>query len=376
MRLAQDFSSRYPLVEGQGNFGNIDGDNAAAYRYTEARLTDFARLLLEGIDEDAVDWRDNYSGDTQEPVVLPAADAEPARQRRAGHRRRHGDLRAAAQCRRTARRRAVSDRPPRGDRRPAAQLRPRPRFPDRRRAGRRPRDHRRGLSHRPRRLSPARALDEGGDRPRRLGRRRHRNPLRRAEIAADRGAGRARQPEEGAAARRRARRIDGGRAHRAGAALARGRARSADGAAVQAQRAGDAHLRQHERAGRRHHAARRQPERGVAAMARPSPRGAAAPLAPPARRDRAPARTARRHDDRLPQSRRGDPHRPRGGRAEAGADRALHAQRQPGQLHPRHAAALAAPSRRDAVAQGADAISPRRRRRSRRCSAPSASNGR
>ena len=73
VRLAQDFSSRYPLVEGQGNFGNIDGDNAAAYRYTEARLTDFARLLLEGIDEDSIDWRDNYSGDTKEPIVLPAA---------------------------------------------------------------------------------------------------------------------------------------------------------------------------------------------------------------------------------------------------------------------------------------------------------------
>jgi topoisomerase IV subunit A len=73
VRLAQDFSSRYPLVEGQGNFGNIDGDNAAAYRYTEARLTDVARFLLEGIDEDAVDFRDNYSGDTKEPIVLPAA---------------------------------------------------------------------------------------------------------------------------------------------------------------------------------------------------------------------------------------------------------------------------------------------------------------
>jgi topoisomerase-4 subunit A len=73
VRLAQDFASRYPLVEGQGNFGNIDGDNAAAYRYTEARLTEFARLLLEGIDEDAVDWRDNYSGDDREPIVLPAA---------------------------------------------------------------------------------------------------------------------------------------------------------------------------------------------------------------------------------------------------------------------------------------------------------------
>ncbi|WP_131117634.1 DNA topoisomerase IV subunit A [Lichenihabitans psoromatis] len=73
VRLAQDFSSRYPLVDGQGNFGNIDGDPAAAYRYTEARLTPIAKLLLEGIDEDCVDFRDNYSGDKQEPIVLPAA---------------------------------------------------------------------------------------------------------------------------------------------------------------------------------------------------------------------------------------------------------------------------------------------------------------
>ncbi len=73
VRLAQDFSSRYPLVDGQGNFGNIDGDSAAAYRYTEARMTDVASLLLDGIDEDATDFRDNYSGDLQEPVVLPSA---------------------------------------------------------------------------------------------------------------------------------------------------------------------------------------------------------------------------------------------------------------------------------------------------------------
>ena len=73
VRLAQDFSSRYPLVDGQGNFGNIDGDGAAAYRYTEARLTEVARLLLEGIDEDAVDFRPNYDGSTEEPIVLPAA---------------------------------------------------------------------------------------------------------------------------------------------------------------------------------------------------------------------------------------------------------------------------------------------------------------
>ena len=73
VRLAQDFSSRYPLVDGQGNFGNIDGDGAAAYRYTEARMTEVARLLLEGIDEDAIDFRDNYAGTEREPVVLPSA---------------------------------------------------------------------------------------------------------------------------------------------------------------------------------------------------------------------------------------------------------------------------------------------------------------
>lgn len=73
VRLAQDFAARYPLVEGQGNFGNIDGDNAAAMRYTEARLTEVAQALLLGIDEDAVDFRPTYDGEEQEPVVLPAA---------------------------------------------------------------------------------------------------------------------------------------------------------------------------------------------------------------------------------------------------------------------------------------------------------------
>src|SRR5216110_2862642 len=71
VRLAQDFSSRYPLVDGQGNFGNIDGDNPAAYRYTEARMTDVARLLLDGIDEDGVEFRPSYDGQSKEPVVLP-----------------------------------------------------------------------------------------------------------------------------------------------------------------------------------------------------------------------------------------------------------------------------------------------------------------
>ncbi|MEP1535830.1 MAG: DNA topoisomerase IV subunit A [Paracoccaceae bacterium] len=71
-RLAQDFNVRYPLVDGQGNFGNIDGDNPAASRYTEARMTAVAEALLEGLDENAVDFRDNYDGTLTEPVVMPA----------------------------------------------------------------------------------------------------------------------------------------------------------------------------------------------------------------------------------------------------------------------------------------------------------------
>ncbi|HLT02762.1 MAG TPA: DNA topoisomerase IV subunit A [Geminicoccaceae bacterium] len=73
VRLAQEFAQRYPLVDGQGNFGNVDGDNAAAMRYTEARLTEVARALLDGIDQDTVDFRATYDGGDEEPVVLPAA---------------------------------------------------------------------------------------------------------------------------------------------------------------------------------------------------------------------------------------------------------------------------------------------------------------
>jgi topoisomerase-4 subunit A len=72
-RLAQDFSQRYPLVDGQGNFGNIDGDNPAAMRYTEARMTEVAALILEGLDENAVDFRPTYDGSEDEPAVLPGA---------------------------------------------------------------------------------------------------------------------------------------------------------------------------------------------------------------------------------------------------------------------------------------------------------------
>jgi topoisomerase IV subunit A len=72
VRLAQDFAQRYPLIDGQGNFGNIDGDNAAAMRYTECKLTPAATLLLDGINEEAVDFRATYDGEDEEPLVLPA----------------------------------------------------------------------------------------------------------------------------------------------------------------------------------------------------------------------------------------------------------------------------------------------------------------
>lgn len=73
VRLAQDFSVRYPLIDGQGNFGNIDGDPQAAYRYTESKMTDAAMLIMEGIDEDSVDMMPNFDGTTSEPVVMPGA---------------------------------------------------------------------------------------------------------------------------------------------------------------------------------------------------------------------------------------------------------------------------------------------------------------
>ena len=71
VRLAQDFALRYPLVDGQGNFGNIDGDNAAAYRYTEARLTPVATQLMGGLDEGTVDFKPTYNGEEEEPEVFP-----------------------------------------------------------------------------------------------------------------------------------------------------------------------------------------------------------------------------------------------------------------------------------------------------------------
>ena len=156
VRLAQDFAQRYPLVDGQGNFGNIDGDNPAAMRYTESRLTAVAMALLEGIDEDAVDFRDNYDGSDCEPVVLPAAFPNLLANGASGiavgmatsippH--NAGELLSALAWmagRSTGARTALG--------RGAAAPRPGARPADRRLAGRARGQHRRGLPHRPRQL--------------------------------------------------------------------------------------------------------------------------------------------------------------------------------------------------------------------------------
>ena len=169
VRLAQDFASRYPLVEGQGNFGNIDGDNAAAYRYTEARMTDFARLLMEGVEEDSVDWRDNYSGDAKEPVVMPSAVpnllANGAQGIAVGMATSIPPHNVAELC--DAALYLIAH--PGAEDRSADGVRQGPGLSDRRRRHRREERHRRDLSHGPRRLPPARPLDEGGSGARRLG---------------------------------------------------------------------------------------------------------------------------------------------------------------------------------------------------------------
>ena len=104
VRMAQDFAMRLLLVDGQGNFGSVDGDPPAAMRYTESRLRRAAMPLLEDIDKDTVDFSPNYDESKYEPVGSAGAIPQPARQRRGRHRGRHGDQHAAAQSRRSHRR--------------------------------------------------------------------------------------------------------------------------------------------------------------------------------------------------------------------------------------------------------------------------------
>ena len=210
VRLAQDFASRYPLVDGQGNFGNIDGDNAAAMRYTEARLTEVARLLLDGIDEDAVDFRPSYDGTGEEPVVLPAAFpnllANGSQGIAVGMATSIPPHNAAELCDAAL---FLIDNPKARSRTLLKYVQGSG-FPDRRRHRRQAGGNRRGLYHRPRLVPRARALGEGRSRPRHLFDRHHRNSLAGAEVAPGREARRTDQREEAAAGRRRARRVGRG----------------------------------------------------------------------------------------------------------------------------------------------------------------------
>ena len=95
--MAQDFSIRYPLVDGHGNFGSIDGDSAAAMRYTEMRMAKITLEMLRDIDKDTVDFMPNYDGSLTEPLCAAVPHTEPARQRFLRYRRRYGDERAAPQ---------------------------------------------------------------------------------------------------------------------------------------------------------------------------------------------------------------------------------------------------------------------------------------
>ncbi len=164
VRMAQDFAARFPLVEGQGNFGNIDGDNPAAMRYTEARLTQVASAMLAGIDDDTVDFRPTYDGEESEPRRAARRVSQLAGERRGGDRGGHGDLDPAAQCGRGLRRCDPSD--PSSDATVADLLRhmPGPDFPDRRRAGGGHRGVADRLRNRPRRLSPAGEMGGGAGR--------------------------------------------------------------------------------------------------------------------------------------------------------------------------------------------------------------------
>ena len=188
VRLAQEFAVRYPLVEGHGNFGNIDGDNAAAMRYTEARLTEVAEALLEGIDEDAVDFRETYDGEGREPAVLPAAfpnllanGAQGIAVGMATNIPPHNAGELAAALLHLIRWPTAKDEK-------IAEHVPGPDFPTGGCLAEEPRRRRRGLPHRARQPARAGALGGRTARTRRLARGRNRNPLPGAEGAAAREA--------------------------------------------------------------------------------------------------------------------------------------------------------------------------------------------
>ena len=248
VRLAQDFAQRYPLVDGQGNFGNVDGDNPAAMRYTEARLTDVAGLLLDGLDEDAVDFRPTYDGSENEPVVLPGAFpnllANGSQGIAVGMATSIPPHNAAELC--DAALHLIAT--PNARTKTLLKYVQGPDFPTGGIIVDPPEVDRRSLRHRARRVPRARALAQGRNRPRHVPDHHHGGAVAGAEGPAGRKARRTPERQEAAAGRRRARRVRRGHPPGDRAARAHGRCRAVDGVAVQAERAGEPHLAQHERA--------------------------------------------------------------------------------------------------------------------------------
>ena len=354
VRLAQDFATRTPLVDGQGNFGNIDGDAPAAFRYTEAQLTPAAMLLLEGLDDDAVDFRETYDGQNREPVVLAAGFPNLLANGSSGiavgmatsippHN--------PAECIDAAIHLLDHPKATVDD---LMKIIPGPDFPtggaDRRVEG----GPARGLRDGPRRRPHAGALAQGRPWPRHVAHHRHRDSLPGAEIQADGAPGRTDRDQEGAAARRRDGRVDRRRPHRPHAEVARGRGRGADGQPVPAVRAGDALPGQHERARPRRaqgDGSQGDPE----LLSRSPPRSDRPPCQAPAGEDRAPPGSPGRPAQGLPQHRRSHPDHPLRGRSQGRDDEAVPPVRHPGRSHPQHAPACVAQARRDrdqARAQG------------------------
>ncbi|CCD00832.1 protein of unknown function (plasmid) [Azospirillum baldaniorum] len=314
VRLAQDFAVRYPLVDGQGNFGNIDGDNAAAMRYTEARLTDVAKALLErhrrGRGRFPPDLRRRRGRAGGPARQLP----QPAGQRLQRHRRRHGDQHPAAQRRPALLRPASGAEAQAGLRQGGAgrqgEAGPdqdrgsghpdlRPRLPDRRRAGRAAGQRGRGLPHRPRLLPPARQVGGGEAGAGHLAGRRHRDALSGAEGPAGREDRRASDQPQAAASGGRARRVGGGCAPRPRAEEPQRRPRGPDGLAVPDDRSGNPLRHEHERAGQGQRPARHESVRGARRLPRPPDGGVGAAVPPPAGQDRPPAGGPGRLPDRL-----------------------------------------------------------------------------
>jgi hypothetical protein len=381
VRMAQDFALRYPLIDGQGNFGSRDGDGAAAMRYTEARLAPIARLLLDEIDEGTVDFIPNYDGSTEEPRLLPArlpfvllngasgiavglATEIPSHNLR--------EVAAAAI--------ALLKNDKLGADELAALL-PGPTIPAAARSSARRRDPRR-LRDRPRLAQGARALEDRGPRARPVAARRHRAAAGDERAARPRGDRGAHQSEgEGGKKTLAAEQVqlkatvlavldkvrdesnkEAAGPHRLRAAEPQHRPERARHDAARAHQPRELDADQPDDGRRRRPADAEEPRPAARRMGSLSPADGRAALAPPARQGRRPDPHPRGPPARAARDRRGDRDHPRRRRAEGGADRALLAERAPGRRHPRHPPAPAGAARGDPDRAGAEGAARRSRR--------------